>query len=403
MIAIYLNSTEWGGVDMIVERYSKYLKNKRVEFIVIDKKGSRFRKENPSVDCIEIEQLNKYADQVDYLFLPSVSKLRDIEKMMAISRAKIFTWVVHPNDVFRTYFPFSGKLLDSIGYSSVQILRNIFRKHTAIFDYYFKTLVNSKAIVVMDGATLRSFHFFLPNLRESPKIIPIPTSVDNIPIIQNAVSENGKLLIGYLGRLDGFKWSAIKPFIKSTLFPLSNKIQISFHVVSEGKHINDMREMCENSGIEFVHYGYLPNTKAKKILIENTMLCVAMGTSALDLASHGQPVVILDPSIGWFAKKQKAFNFVHEVQDFTVGEYRNSPGYIEGKLSFNDVMKRISEPDMRIHCAEIIRCKHGEDKVFDKIMMAMEESTICVNDLVKLTRQLLNSFQACKVGLSIKI
>lgn len=395
MIAIYSNTGEWGGVDILIGRFANYLYSRGIEFCIIEPDGGRSRKELPNARFVNPDQVQLVANRVTHVFVPSVSKLRDPQFPWApLAHAKVLTWVVHPNDVFRSFFPYSSASMNIFGYRVVKPLRHLFRTHTNLFDALFARLIKEKALIVMDGATRRSLKYFAPALDTEPEMVPIPSPLTDEIAARN--QDSGKLSIGYLGRMDVMKWSAIRPFIRYTLAPMAKKRRIALHLVSEGSHLSRLMQLCAEAGIECHCYGYLPNQQAREVIFSRTDLAVAMGTSALDIAGAGHPCVVIDPSLGALARRQKRFRFVHETEDYTLGEFRDFPGYVEGRREFEELTDK---NQLHIACLkgrEYVQQAHDPVRCFDELFNRIHDSNLQVAELGKHIRSLILSFSHVK-------
>lgn len=395
MIAIFLNSVEWGGVDVVVGRFAKYLSSRGAEFCIIEPEGGRLRKELPQTRFVRPDQVHLVANHVTHLFSPTISRLRDPQfPWESLAHASLLTWVVHPNDVFLRFFPFSGALLNIFGYRAVSLLRRGLWSHTRLLDALFATLIKEKALIVMDGATRRSLKFFFPKLPTEPEIVPIPSPlVDVSPVRYKGA---GDLSIGYLGRMDAMKWSAIRPFILYTLAPIALQRKITLHFVSEGSHLSRLKKLCSDSGMELHCYGYLPNQQAREVIVTRTDLAVAMGTSALDIAGAGHPCVMLDPSLGLFAPRQKRFRFVHESEGHTLGEYRDFPNYVGASRSFQELLDGSQLETVSLQERNYVQRAHDPIQCFDALLNRIHDSTLMVAELATHMHMLQCSFDSAK-------
>lgn len=284
--------------------------------------------------------------------------------------------------------------MNFFGYRIVKPLRRLFRTHTKLFDAFFALLIKDKALIVMDGATRRSLKYFVPTLTTEPGVVPIPSPLTEEITVRN--QGDGKLSIGYLGRMDIMKWSAIRPFIRDTLAPLAKHRQIALHLVSEGSHLSRVEQLCSESGIEFHCYGYLPNLQAREVIFTKTNLAIAMGTSALDIAGAGHPCVVIDPSLSALARRQMRFRFVHEIQDYTLGEFRDFPGYVDGNREFEELIERDQLDIARSKGREYVEQEHDPVRCFDKLLNRIFDSNLQVAELEEHARLLILSFSHVK-------
>lgn len=395
MIAIYSNTGEWGGVDVLIARFADYLRSRHVPFFIVEPAGSRLRLELPWASFVDLGEISSIQDQVTHVFVPSVAKLQDKKfPWIALAHARLFTWVVHPNDVFLVFYPFSGFSMKLLGYRMVGLLRAAFRPHAALLDALFFKLVEQQALAVMDGATSRSLSYFVPSIPSAPPIIPIPSHATVYPAHHKGDAE--ELSIGYLGRMDSMKWSAMKPFIRNILAPMAVRRKITLHVVSEGSHLERLKQACQNAGIRFIGYGYLPNDKARETIIASTDIAVAMGTSALDIAGCGHPCVVLDPGLGVFSRPQTSFRFIHESSDYTLGEYRDFPGYIKGLRVFEDMVGDETLESAAAVGKSYVELSHNPEGCFKALLLAVQSSNLLVSELMPRIKDLADSFAHTK-------
>ena len=387
-------------MDVIVERFAAFLHQRGLEFAIVDEEGSRLRERFPSATFYSNSEVETLSGRVRHIFLPSVSKLHDPHlPLLLLKNANVFSWVVHPNDVFRGFFPLSGKLLDSVGYKAVPILRTLIPKHRKIFDAFFEVMVARGALSVMDGATARSLHYYVPSI--APKaihVIPAPSPIAQCPAkqISKRYTAGGRVSIGYLGRMDIMKWSAIKSFVESSLVPLARVRKVAFHVVSEGGFTDELRKICTANNIEIFVYGYQPNQTAREIISTKTDLAIAMGTSALDIAASHHPCVIIDPAVVPRASPQRLFRFVHEIEGFTLGEFRDFPYYEKG---IHDIESVFRESEL-IGAADLgydyVAANHDPAVCFTGLLRRIQESTLSAGEAHELVTELTSSFARAK-------
>lgn len=365
MLLIYWNSDRWtGGVDVLVSRFAGYLESIGEPFLLIAPEDGWARSEFSPQNLITLDELPTVASVVTHVFAPSVMVLAREFPWAALRDAKIFTYVVHPNDIFLCFFPYKGRQLQVFSYRSVPMLRALFRSHSLIFDRLFDLIVSRGAIAVMDGATARTMQYFLPLLSETPEFLPIPSRIQ--PQIPRSAAHEG-LRVGYLGRMDAMKWSALSPFLKFSLGKVAKHQNVEFFAVSEGSHISNLKSLCDRLRIRLTLRAYMPNDQAREWLAGRCDVAVAMGTSALDLAGSGLPVIVLDPALGVFASRQTKFRYIHDSPDWTLGEYRDFPGYVFGSSSFTDLCQPEKLATASVEGAAHVRRAHDEQVIFEKL------------------------------------
>lgn len=400
MLLIYMNTVEWGGVDVVVERFSGFLEARGVNVAIVDNYGSRLRERLPSAKFLTDEDLREIRHMVRHIFLPSIAKLNYAGHLLSFfPDASVYAWVVQPNDVFKTFFPFSGRLMDLIGYRAVSVLRGLIPRHRERFDELFKAMVESNALSVMDGACARALSYFVPELDPiSFHVIPVPSPLSCSDEDASApVDRNGdEFSIGYLGRMDIMKWSAVKSFVQFNLAYLARGNSVAFHVISEGAFIDQLRELCACNNIRFISYGYRPNEIARRIIRENTNLAVAMGTSALDIAGTGHPCIIIDPATTLRAPPQLLFRYVHEIEEFTLGEFRDFPGYVKGMRSLEHTLDAVSLDRAGALGRQYVGTHHDPEVCFSTLLERIQGSQLRASVTLGLVGELTNSFSRAK-------
>lgn len=389
MIAIYSNSCIFGGVEMIVERYAKYLNNQGKKFVVIEGKHTKLAKNINWANLVEPTEVANISDDITYLFIPNICKLvnRDFD-ITIYSNAKICTWVVHPNEAIRSLFPFSGSMFSKFGYKGAKLFRFIIPNHYKLVNNLYKKLNDSKALMVMDEACIRALNYFYPNLNYDNKPTPIPVPVGLLEQKLICSKYIAPYSVGYLGRVDNFKLSALIPFIKNILSHLDSS---ELHVIGEGPKMEELRDICIKYNVKIVDYGFQKNENARKIIKENTKVAISMGTAALDIAATGHPCIIIDPSLSNRVKPQSKFRFVHEIDGFTLGEYRDFELYKSGFRSFKECIQMINE-SLNILEYNYVLDNHNPDVIFSEITNLLETSTIHMNEIEDLVYEINESF-----------
>jgi len=394
MILIYSNTGEWGGVDVLIARLAKYLSDRNRAFRILEPAGSRLRTQLPEKFFVDFCQVDGIAQQVTHVLFPSLAKLRDPNvPWHSLAHAYALAWIVHPNDVFRGFFPFSGRAMDLAGYKAVPVLRALFRSHAKTFDAVFKSLVGKRALVTMDGATERSLRYFVPTLADRPPIVPIPAEVSDAV---SALEPRQALVVGYLGRMDSMKWTAIEPFIRTQLAALNSKRPVRLVLVAEGNKVPALKRLCRHHRIECTVRGFMPNDEARHWIASNTHVAVAMGTSALDMAGAGHPCVILDPAAGIFTGPQTKFRYVHETSDCTLGEFRDFPGYVTGRHSLGDCLEPQALQAARVMGRQYVAATHSPVACFIALEGALSRSSATMQEIGTLVLRLMASMHKVK-------
>lgn len=394
MIAIFMNTREWGGVDILVARFAEFLRAKGQSFIIIDKEDAHLRTLLPWADirtCAEVADLRCYADA---MFFPSITKLRmpDIPWHIAKPDARTFTWIVNPNDACFSFIPMAARLISRFGYKVYPAVKLASLSHVRLVGRAFSDIARNGALAAMDGATSRSLNYFY-NLDSQPSVLPIPAPLGDFCEV-NTREEGAPVRFGYLGRLDAFKWSALKPFIAVDLAQISKTREVSLLAITAGPFVDELSELCARHNIKLEVTGFLPNDVARARLREGVDLAVAMGTAALDIASEKIPCVIIDPAVSPKTGPQVAYRFVHQTKDFTLGEFRDCPAYIQAGGTISDLLQVIrDDPSIGEKSREYVARRHSPECTFTDLLNRICESELTAAQLKSHTQSINNSFE----------
>lgn len=391
MIALYADAEIFGGVQILVIRFSQYLKRLNVPFVVIATKGTRVSKALEWADQVDPHDLQFYPQTIDYVFFPHVCALKEDLYWKKFKDAKILCWLVHPTEIFSSFFPVTNKLLYLFGYPASWLVKKIFRHHNSLVFQLLQELVSKGGLILMDGATRRGLKYFFPELIGECNLIPIPAPCEEE--IGSGKKNNSSFSIGYLGRLDEFKYTALKPFIENQLSQLTKRSAVHLHLISEGHLVDTVVDLCFKHSIKVTNYGFLPNELAKKTLKEQTDVAACMGTAALDIASTGHPSIIIDPALYFKCEPQKKFRFVHEIEDFTLGEFRDFSKYQEGLHTLEELVEMLtSDQNLGSKNRDYVEKMHNPNKVFSLLLSEIYNSQVIGNDISKLAMSVHKSF-----------
>lgn len=392
MLAIYNSSQEYGGVDVLVERLGHYLSNIGHSYSIVSGRKTSIRSRTKDLNVITVEEANRNRDKITQVLFPSVKSLSEVIELDLDEQSQVFAWVLHPNDVFTGFFPFSGTGLKHFRYRSVPMLRSLFPSYRQAYDSFFATMLRQGGLATMDGVTDRTLRYFLDEIPKPARMIPLPADATPMQV----AARTGPLAIGYLGRMDFMKWSALKGLLDHSLAPLAASRSVLLHMISEGPFINDVADRCRRYNITLCAHGYLPNDAARRLIRNETDVAVAMGTSALDLAGAGHPCVIIDPALSLRTRPQSLFRFVHETNDYSVGEFRDFPAYVPGRRPF----AQCCDPKLLREAGEAgpgyVAQNHHSATIFATLLRAIEASKVRYGPFMADTKRLRERFWASK-------
>lgn len=379
-VLIYGASTTYGGIQVLVVRFAEHLRASGVEFVVLTTPGSRLSSELHWADQVTAEDVESLRVSVTHVFVPHVTPLRLEFPWGKLGSAKIIFWAVHPIEVFFGLVPFGDRILSAFGQRARLLVEIFFRSHCRRLRAVMGVLRARRAIICMDGATRRGLtHFYGRNFLDVP-VVPIPAPLGEGHNLHRR--ESGVLSVGYLGRMDRFKFSAIEPFLRDVRRQVGERIALRLVLISEGPLLGKLIGLCNRLGIRVVDCGFMPNASARRQIAENADLAICMGTSALDIAAAGCPTIIIDPSERRFLLQKPKYRFVHQIVDATLGEYRDSPGYIPGRYDVAEVLRVLdSDSALGAKGRTYVQKVHSPEVVFSSLVELMDSSNLTCSDI----------------------
>jgi hypothetical protein len=382
MILIYMNTGEWGGVDIFVARFACYLRDAGRDFVIVDHAGSRLWRDLDWARFVTLDELQASNARVDCVFLPSIAKIVDLDRLPARLRsARVFTWVVQHHDALYHFFPLSQAIVPRFGFRAVLAILRAMPRYRRRIASMFDLMIQKAALAVMDGSTIRSLRCFYPSVTPPPILVPLPvplgTGEHHAPPVKDGLS------IGYLGRMDRFKFSALGAVIASELAALAKTQPVTLVAITVGSHVEQLRRLCAERGITLGLHGFMPNDQARALLASETDLALAMGTAALDIAASGHPCLYIDPAEQEGVPPQPLFRFVHETQDYMVGEFRDFPGYVGGLRSLAESVRMVhDDPSLGQRGREYVRDRHDPDRINTTILHHLDTSRLTIAELL---------------------
>ncbi|WP_171313614.1 hypothetical protein, partial [Vibrio splendidus] len=155
----------------------------------------------------------------------------------------------------------------------------------------------------MDGATEKASSYILEQSKNGcdGEYLQIPANIlhsqKEVALIKlkerlkNKCDKNYNF--AYLGRVEDFKYPPLKSLLIELDLILDYKV--TFTIIGGGRNLNNILEL-ELNNIVLVSKNKLNLEESTRFLSNNIDLLFAMGTSALDGAALGIPVVLLNPS-----------------------------------------------------------------------------------------------------------
>lgn len=380
MILIWTNTREWGGVVVLAMRFAEFLRAQGVRFAIVEPEGSRLRGDLPWADFVTAEEAPNLTSEVRHLFLPTVASCRDETlPWNAFSQARLFTWIVQPLEPLTGFVPAAAPLVNRFGFRMVRPLLWLLREHVRLVRGLFSRLVETGGLAVMDDSAIRYLRYCYPDVPAPRVIIPIPAPLGSK--LERKSRNTSALTVGYLGRADAVKLSALRPLIAHDLAAVARTRPVELLAITNEESRGTLQAICDAAGVRLRFEGFLPNAEARRMIRSETDLAVAMGTSALDIAATGHPCVVIDVSIRPDAPPQPGYRFLHESTDNSLGEYRDFPGYVAAKHSFADIIATLESQDLSDLARSYVAREHDPETCFAALLERVMASETNVGDI----------------------
>lgn len=389
-IYIYCASKIFGGTEVLFARLAKYLDGNGFQVFLVAEENDVVPNMCPEIPRIYIGNGMKVQPGI------VVTSFKEILKAIAwaenSANMNIFAWVLHPHEVISPMFPLAGTLTRIFNYATARLWVRLNVPQMKRAKIFLKYLGDGCGLCFMDGATYRSASYFYSPFFESkfPCVVPIPsiirTSVWNVKKRFNKV-----IKIGYLGRINDFKYSALSQFlIEGSKEGRIRSLSVELIAIGGGTFTNNLQHLCDKKGIRLAIYPPMPLEEALECIGKECHFAVAMGTAALDLAAAGIPTLRIDPFMGYvFANA--SYRFMHEIDDLTLGEYMDFPLYKSGKIDISGVFDAIEKLDiLSFEGRRYVDAHHNIENVFSDLIIKLSGVTANTGELIQIARRCAN-------------
>ncbi|WP_164111729.1 MULTISPECIES: glycosyltransferase [Sphingobacterium] len=329
---------------------------------------SRIESNGLDIDIIEFCDHKKIAINYNTVVITPLSNIFEVNNYLR-GLFKLYFWSIHP-------FGLKDAIVSNHKYSLFSNPR---------MDRYGKDidfLLSKNGLTFMDGS----------NLYYQQETFKFKTTVDDFTPIFCPARKGGtrkineeEVNLGWLGRLDKDKIYTVKNIISHIQkFCEQNKnIKIVFHIIGDGKERVNLSKVNTTDNFSMVLINTLLDDELTEYANNKVDVFFAMGTSSLELASMGKPVVLvdlMDQEVGAVNR----FKWIYNSKYFSVG----TPFTIvnENALSFENIILNINNDDLEVIgnlSRQYYLKNHTIDIVVDKILKAVSETTLTSCDLKK--------------------
>jgi hypothetical protein len=238
----------------------------------------------------------------------------------------------------------------------------------------FTALHTRKALAFMDGANVRYAETLGLGVPESP-FLPVPLAMKKTP---EARVPTGALSVGWLGRLGKDKFNTLIATLQlCSRYAQAQKADVEYHVIGEGPMLPELTGRIF-PGVRLVLAGTLRDVALDQYLVRHVQVGFAMGTSILEIALLGIPVVVSDYSNRPIPPDALALRWASQITQYTLGEVvGDNP--LRARIGIDDIMRVCKNPDenrtVGSECFSYARDHHSMERVGVLLASRLEETS----------------------------
>ena len=224
---------------------------------------------------------------------------------------------------------------------------------------------------------------FLPNFSFGELIY------DKNLIVKKSIEAKLILNIAWVGRIVDFKVHILNYSLRSlSKYSEKNKRKIVFHVIGDGPAHSLIEFNYSNSFFKIINVGRLNKNKIDNYLQENIHSVFAMGTSAIDAARLGLPVVLLDQS---FTKitNDYVFRYLYNAIGFDLGHPLIKSDFQNNNNSIDIIINDLSNTYVEVgnKCYNYFKNNHSIEIVINKLLQSLKNNNYyTIDDIPKKMR-----------------
>jgi len=367
------------GIPVLFANLTNYLlKDNKHEINIIDyKNGALIRscKPNSKLNFIEFNDFEScIIDFETHLIIQAGLPYKLRQELKISDKVKILQWAAHESNLIPYLSRFNFIL--KIQHSSL-VIHRIFK---LIKNRTYKTLSMWVGKMIDRGSIVFMTHEIYNNtakylfLENTHSVTYLPNfsfgenDFNEQAILHKSKNIHQELNLSWVGRIAEFKIHILNYSIsKLSSYAAKTQTKIKFHIIGSGESEKLLKLDCQNQFFEIIQVGTLEKDEVDKYLDKNIDAMFSMGTSALDGARLGLPVVLLDQSnaeikdgyIFKFLFDSKGFDLGHPVSnsDFEIGNETLETIISDLTLDYRNLSKRTLDYYSENHSIETVSLK----------------------------------------------
>lgn len=389
------------GIPVLFSNIANYLAQKdNITINIIDYENGALK-----LSCLKHRRINFIvfndfeACKIDYktcLIIQAGIPYKLRSELKIGPEVKIIQWAAHEYNLVPFIFKlkFFRNLQERYHWMYLAVCLLNYHKYKILSKWVLK-MINQGAIVFMTECiyktTKNHLKFKQPDrITYMPNLSDGKNAYDEQSIILKSKEISEILHICWVGRIADFKVHILNYSIQSiSKLALKIKKHICFHIIGEGEYLKELNLNCANDFFKLKNVGKLEKSEVDYYLQKHIHCLFSMGTSALDGARIGLPVVLLDQSYIPIKPGYK-FRYLNTVTGFDLGHPINKDDFEEGNNTLQVIIEELISDYRKVsnRCLEHFNENHTIQIVTEKLLKQFDENYYRINEVpVELLKQ----------------
>lgn len=389
-VYFYYPSKIIGGCELLMVRLCRICQNAGIDAAILCKEGEIYREKGVAEGLIRVAHLDLVEDAGHTVIVTPISEAAQIissQFKKEIKDCSFIFAITHPQ-LLNKRVPLLSSMFIRLGMNPLTIYKLLLP-----FDF-----LAAKKFLQLTNFSNSAF-YVVPQFRyhyekefnvelNSWTYLPIPISIKSEAEISRKlkVKASSILRLTYIGRVEDAQVSILKYLIKE-LLDTSINATIQLKIIGEGRNLIEIKSFTaeiENSNVSFQFTGKLAPHELNEILIKDTDIVFAAGTSALEGASRGIPTCLLDGS--FYPIDRYQFRWIHAPSEFPLGcLLEDYTRYLGGSLSLADLILEYQQNASLLSKSayEWVKANHAEKKTETILKALLLLGGVNYDDLIK--------------------
>ncbi len=382
------------GVPILFANITNYLlENSEIEINIIDyAEGALARTCNrsPKLNHIVFEDFKPLDLNIETLLVLQAGipyKLRN--ELIIGNKVKVLQWAAFEyNLVPYIYQINSFRKLQEKYFSLYLIFWYLDLRRAKALSKWAKERIEEGSIVFMSRKMYEVTAKYL-RFPETEKMTYLPLVSGGLTQFDASVL-NRKLLeiedtveMAWVGRIGDFKVHILNYTMEqAALWAEKYKRKTRFHIIGGGEFGNILNTSISNDYFTIKNVGGLEKNDSDKYTLDHVHILFAMGTSSIDGARVGLPVILLDYTYTP-VKVPYVFRYLHHTKNYDLGHPITEMDCLEGNDSFDVLMNETvgNYEKLSSQCLEYYNVNHSTKETAKKLLQLGEIKGYYVNDI----------------------